>query len=142
MHPLAYLSFSVIAMANLTFFDQVKNFFFSRIAYHRGKVLNDDAEEFRSSWKKHYRPSLPIQVPQEPEIIDDLEGQIEGVTTASQIPKIKNIDEGTSKEMLLFLRSCRDPKVIMGSFYSFSRTTAITFTEYIIEYTMGLLISF
>jgi len=141
MHPMAYLSFPLLFMSNFTV---------SQIAYHRGKVINADAEKFRSTWSKLYR-RYPLEVSHDNEIIDldeceSIDDDVDGAIPPNT-PEKKKVDTKlgsieASRYMIAFLKSCRDPKVHMGHFYTYGKTTATTFTTYIVEYTVWLLVTF
>jgi len=85
---------------------------FSNVTYRYGGIINSAAEGFRRSWLRVQAQSF---------------GQYQDLLPSDYLIK--------------FLRSCRDPKIKMGNFYYFGKTTATTFTLRVIEYAVNLLVA-
>jgi len=135
MNFVAYCAFPIVSVSCVVY---------TRIAYSRGGALNADAETFRRTWR-YQRPTLPPPRVAKQRIheigIKKKLGKLEKIS----IPVGAKIPLATihSKEYILrYLKSCRDPKISMGGFYNFEKTTAVTFLDKAFEYAVTLLLTF
>jgi hypothetical protein len=154
---LAYITFPMVTCAS---------FLFARMVYPYGRILNENAEEFRKSWglgsieiysvEEEQRQDLAMistgsaQKPgteivvvktmvMAPRNSDDVD--IFVPTTEKRIVTISPSKMIQLKYLLKHLRSCRDLKVQMGIFYYFEKSTAVTFMYTAVEYAIMLLLS-
>jgi len=114
----------------------------AKIAYSRGGVLNADAEAFRRSWRYRRSPG-PLSAKRKKQ-------ESKNKNKSGKLPKTAHPVENnipvstmdTHEYILRYLKSCRDPKMNMGIFYNFEKTTAVTFLDKAFEYAITLLLTF
>jgi len=132
MKFLAYVAFPIVSVSCVVYI---------RIAYSRGGVLNADAEMFRRSWR--YRTPRPIPlVKRQKQESRNKEKLGKLVTPISVENQIQESIMDSQVYVNRYLKSCCDPKISMGGFYNFEKTTAVTFLDIAFEYAVTLLLTF
>jgi hypothetical protein len=103
-------------------------YFIANVAYPHAALLSLQVDTFRESWKRGFTET-PGSTDAEKKLNASIQRPNQSISS-------------TNSEIRLFLNSCPDIYIKVGSFYNFTKTTPTTFSRIIVDNAINLLLAF